>query len=54
MDELINNIVSKGLVSFIGRGKAQAVFNFIKVLATTEPIETDGDWWMLRLWLVRN
>lgn len=54
MDELINDVVKRGLVSFVSWGKAQAVFDFFKVLATTEPIETDSDWWILRLWLMRN
>ena len=51
MDDLLKDIVKRGLVSFVSRGKAQAVFNFIKVLATTEPIETDREWWELYLLL---
>ena len=35
-------------------GKAKAVFAWISILATTVPIETDLDWWAVRLWLVRN
>ncbi len=30
-------------------GKASPVFDFRDIMATTAPIETDEDWWELRL-----
>lgn len=39
MNELINEMQRKGLISFVSRGKSQAVFNLIKVMATTRPLE---------------
>ena len=38
MDDLIEDMKRKGLVSFVSRGKSQAVFNFIKVMTTTRPM----------------
>ncbi len=38
MDELIEDMKRKGLVSFVSRGKSWAVFNFIKVMTTTRPM----------------
>jgi len=35
-------------------GKANPIFAFIDIMATTEPIETDEDRWGLRLYLIRN
>ena len=49
MDDLINDMKRKGLVSFVSAGKAQAVFDLLNLMATTEPIETDPDWWELHL-----
>jgi len=54
MDKLIEDMRRKGLVSFTSKGKSWAVFNLLNILATTEPIETDIDWWVLRLFLGRN
>ena len=54
MDELIEEMKKKGLISFRGAGKAKAAFQLLEILATTEPVETDKDWWVLRLWLRRN
>jgi hypothetical protein len=39
MDELIKQMVDKGLVSFVSRGTASAVFTFIKVMAETRPLD---------------
>lgn len=36
------------------KGKARPVFNFLNIIATTDPEETDLDWWTLRLYLRRN
>ena len=41
MDNLIQDMVNKGLVSFVSRGKSAAVFNFIKVMAETVKYETE-------------
>lgn len=54
MDELIKQMRERGLVSFGGFGRALALFDLLNIMATTEPIETDTDWWLLRLWLIRN
>lgn len=35
-------------------GKAKHVFAILTLLATTEPEETDPNWWALRLWIRRN
>lgn len=31
------------------KGKSKPVLEFIRMLATTEPIETDETWWQVRL-----
>ena len=50
MDKLFKDMQSKGLVSgFKLIRKAKVVFDYIKVMATTEPMETDKDWWQLYL-----
>lgn len=54
MDELINDMKVKGLVSFVTRGRSTAVSSFIKALATTVPVGADSDWLGYRLWEVRN
>lgn len=51
MDELIKDMKRKGLISFASAGKAQAVFNLLDIMATTEPIETDTEWWELYLFI---
>jgi hypothetical protein len=38
INDLINDMQSKGLVSFVTCGKSWAVFNFIQVMATTRPM----------------
>jgi hypothetical protein len=48
MDNPLNN----NLVYW--RGPKLAVLGFINMLITTADIETDADWWAIRLWLVRN
>ena len=30
-------------------GEASKVLGFIEMMATTEPIETDGNWWRVRV-----
>lgn len=57
LSDLIKQAREKGLISIcpIGlAGKADAVFEIMGVIAKTEPMETDLDWWSLRLWLMRN
>jgi hypothetical protein len=39
MDDLINDMVNKKLVSFVSHGKASAVFNFLKVMAETRLLD---------------
>jgi hypothetical protein len=39
MDELIKKMLSKNLVKFSSVGKAWAVFNFLKVMAETRPLD---------------
>jgi hypothetical protein len=48
MDELIEEMRAKGLISFRMVGKARAVFGMLDLLAATKPMETDPDWWALR------
>jgi len=36
------------------KGKAKYIFQFIEIIATTDPEETDSNWWAIRLWLRRN
>ena len=31
------------------KGKARSVFAYLNILATTEPMKTDPDWWQLYL-----
>jgi hypothetical protein len=54
MDKIIKQMREKGLVEIRCNGKAKPVFDFIELLANSEPYETDEDWWTLRLWLMRN
>ena len=56
-DEIVKQAQEKGLLGFRSikfAGKASVVFAILSVLAETEPTETDLEWWLLRLWLVRN
>jgi hypothetical protein len=41
MDNLIRDMVNKGLVSFVSRGKSAAVFNFLKIMAETVKYEPE-------------
>jgi len=36
------------------RGKAKDVFRMLKLLATTEPMEQDINWWELRAYIMAN
>jgi len=36
------------------KGKAKHVFAMLNILATTEPIEQDKDWWTLRAYLIAH
>ena len=36
------------------RGKAKYVFSMLKILATTEPIEQDKNWWRARAYVLAN
>lgn len=38
LNNLIQDMLSKGLIKFTSRGKASAVFNFIKIISETRPI----------------
>ena len=50
MDKLLKDMQDKGLIGIIKvRGKAKAVFGYIKIMATTVPIEEDPIWWQVRL-----
>lgn len=54
MDELINSMKKRGLISLASdKMRAKLILNLV-IASTTEPIETDPDWWELRLYLVRN
>lgn len=48
MDELIEEMRVKGMISFKLTGKSHAVFNLLNLLANTRPMETDADYWALR------
>jgi len=36
------------------KGRAKEVFKMLAILAQTGPMETDPNWWTLRLWTRRN
>ncbi len=52
MDELIEEMRARGLISFRMVGKAKAVFSLLELLANTEPMEDNTDWWAIRAWLL--
>jgi len=54
MDELINDMKRKGLISFISRGKAGSVFELVRILATTALYQPDEIDWACWLALIRN
>ncbi len=35
-------------------GQAKPVFEFVQLMAKSEPMETDAGWWAIRLHLSRN
>ena len=43
MDELIEDMRQKGLITFIAKGKAWTVFNLLHIFANTIPYEVDTD-----------
>ena len=38
LNNLIQDMLNKGIIKFASRGKASAVFNFIRVMAETRPM----------------
>jgi len=55
MDELIKEMQEKGLISIAPlrfQGKANAVLEFLSIMATTDPMETDLNWWGLRMFIL--
>jgi len=57
LDEMIKQAQEKGLLSicpFTVRGKAEATFGMLSIMAKTEPVEQDPEWWHNRVWGWRN
>ncbi|MFA5937185.1 MAG: hypothetical protein WC822_04915 [Candidatus Paceibacterota bacterium] len=57
LDEMIKRAQEKGLLSICPiafRGKAEAAFGMLSIMAKTESIETDPEWWHDRVWGWQN
>jgi len=55
LTELINEMRAKGLIQLVRIiGGAKPVIGFVAILAGTDGMETDPEWWELRLWTRRN
>jgi hypothetical protein len=56
-DDLVKQAQEKGLLSIgpiVLRGKAESTFGMLSIMAKTEPIEHDPEWWHNRVWGWRN
>ena len=55
LTELINEMRAKGLIQLVRIiGGAKPVIGFVAILARTDEMDTDSEWWDLRLWTRRN
>ncbi len=48
----MNNITFATVGNLRITGKALAVFDMLNILATTEPIEQDRNWWSVRAYII--
>lgn len=57
LDDMIKQAQENGLISicpFTLRGKPEATFGMLSIMAKTEPVIIDPDWWRNRMWGWRN
>ena len=57
MDKLIKEMQEHGFINIVKfqlRGKADPVLKFWELMAKTEPIEQDRNWWSLRAWVIAH
>ncbi len=57
LNDLIKDAQEKGLMSIAPlkfRGKAKPVFEMLAIMADTEPIEADKDWWGVRAYILAH
>ena len=57
LTQLIKNMKNKGIMSVAPIkiiGRAKPTLEMLAIMADTEPEETDPNWWVIRLWIIRN
>ncbi len=56
IDKLIEQIRQPGGVKELPiiHGKVKSVLEFVNIMASTDTMETDENWWQIRLYLARN
>ena len=48
----MNKLTAQSIINCRLVGKAKYVFAMLKLLATTEPIEQDKNWWIVRAYII--